>query len=418
MNNVKIIDFLKRPFKNSFNWSDRSTEDSWVNISTGEGYQLGDWRNPTDSPEITYFICLKVLAETMGKLTIHLKDEDNKKLSQSDVNYLLKVRPNAFMSPSDFKSLMEFNRNHYGNAYAYIETDKTGKRVGLHPLDPRNVKIILDDINMLKSDVSYIYKYEEKGKVYYFLDKEIIHLKGGLTRDGIVGKSIAEELAGTIEGSKKADKYLSNLYGRGLTANAILQYTGDLSDTAKEKLLKKLHDFAKSEDQGNIIPIPLGMDLRPLDIKLTDAQFLELKEFTSLQIAAAFGIKPNHLNNYAKSSYANSESQNLAFLVDTLLSIVKKWEEEIDYKLLFEDELKKGIHTEFNVKTILRGDIKTQAEALRSYVTSGIYSVNEARMYLGDPIIDDGDVNMINGTYVKLDDIGKAYERKGGEGSD
>ena len=160
------------------------------------------------------------------------------------------------------------------------------------------------------------------------------------------------------------------------------------------------------------------MDLRPLDIKLTDAQFLETKEFTSLQIAAAFGIKPNHLNNYSKSSYANSESQNLAFLVDTLLSIVKKWEEEIDYKLLFEDELKKGIHTEFNVKTILRGDIKTQAEALRSYVTSGIYSVNEARMYLGDPIIDDGDINMVNGTYVKLDDIGKAYERKGGEGSD
>lgn len=418
MNNVKIIEFLKRPFKNEVRWTDKSTEDGWVNISTGEGYNIGDWISKSDSPEITYFICLKVLSETIGKLAIHLKDRENEKLYGSDINYLLKVRPNAFMSPTDFKCLMEVNRNHYGNAYAYIETDKKGKRVGLHPLDPRNVKIIIDDINLLRSDISYIYKYEDKGQVYYFLDKEIIHLKGGLTRNGIVGKSIAEELADTIDGNKKAEKYLSNLYSRGLTANAVLQYTGDLSDTAKEKLLKKLYDFTKSEEHGNIIPIPLGMDLRPLDIKLTDAQFLETKEFTSLQIAAAFGIKPNHLNNYSKSSYANSESQNLAFLVDTLLFIVKKWEEEFDYKLLFEDELKKGIHTEFNVKTILRGDIKTQAEALKSYVTSGIYSVNEARMYLGDPIIDDGDINMVNGTYVKLDDIGKAYERKGGEGSD
>lgn len=408
---MKILDIIKRPFKNIAQWANNSPYDSWINISTGEGYTRGDF-GYKDSPEITYFICLKVLSETMGKLSIHLKDNDNKKLSDSEVNFLLKIRPNAFMSPSDFKALMEFNRNHYGNAYAYIETDKKGKRVGLHPIDPRKVKIIIDNVDMFKSDISYVYEYNENGKTFYFSNHEIIHLKGGLSRDGIVGKSIAEELASTIEGSKEAEKYLSNLYGRGLTANAILQYTGDLSDKAKETLLKKLHDFAKSEEHGNIIPIPLGMDLKPLDIKLTDAQFLELKEFTSLQIAAAFGIKPNHLNNYSKSSYANSESQNLAFLVDTLLAIVKKWEEELDYKLLFDSEIKKGIHTEFNVKTILRGDIKTQAEALKSYVTSGIYSVNEARKYLGDPKIDGGDINMVNGTYVELSNIGKAYEKE------
>ena len=61
---------------------------------------------------------------------------------------------------------------------------------------------------------------------------------------------------------------------------------------------------------GNIkfsMPVPLGMKLTPLDIKLTDAQFFELRKYTALQIAGAFGVKPNQINDYEKSGYANSE---------------------------------------------------------------------------------------------------------------
>ena len=170
----------------------------------------------------------------------------------------------------------------------------------------------------------------------------------------------------------------------------------------------------RDKDNGNIVSIPLGMKLTPLDIKLTDAQFFELRKFTGLQIAAAFGIKPNQLNNYDKSSYNSSEMQNLTFLIDTLLVILKKYEEEFDYKLLFEDEINRGVHAEFNVATILRGDLKSQAEALQKYVSGGIYTPNEARIYSGMPKIDGGDVLMVNGTYVPINDIGKAYE-KGGE---
>lgn len=400
---------IKR-IKNYFSWMNGEGND-WeiINVSTGEGYE------PVFSKtsEIVYYICLKVLSESVGKLSIHLKNGDGVKINDNDINYLLKVRPNPYMSPTDFKSLMEFNRNHYGNAYALIET-KGAKRVGLHPLDPTQVKIIIDDANILKSDSTYTYEYMHDNKKYFFKDKEIIHLKGGLSRNGIVGKSIAEELASTIKGSLEAQKYLNDLYERGLTANAILQYTGELNKDKKIELVKTITDFVRNKDSGNIVPIPLGMELKPLDIKLTDAQFFELRKFTGLQIAAAFGLKPNHLNNYDKSSYSNSEMQNLTFLIDTLIYILKKYEEEFDYKLLFESELKNGYHTEFNVATILRGDLKSQAEAIQKYVTSGIYSVNEARNYIGMPRTENGDVIMVNGTYVPLEDIGKAYE-KGGE---
>ena len=400
--------------KNTFTWGETDGEWQTINISTGENYQ--DLIHAPNTSEITYYICLKILSESIGKLSIHLKDGEGIKITDSDINYLLKVRPNPFMSPTDFKTLMEFNRNHYGNAYAYIETDKE-KRVGLHPLDPRKVRIIIDDGHIFSHKTKYYYKYTDKGREYYYQDDEIIHLKGGLSRDGIVGTSIAEELAGTISGAMESQKYLNDLYKRGLTANAILEYTGELNKDKKKEMVRTITEFVRDKDNGNIVPIPLGMKLTPLDIKLTDAQYFELRKFTSLQIAAAFGLKPNHLNNYDKSSYNNSEMQNLTFLIDTLLYILKKYEEEFDYKLLFQDEVKKGYHTEFNVATILRGDLKSQAEALQKYVSGGIYTPNEARTYSGMPKIDGGDVLMVNGTYVPIDNIGKAYE-KGGEKSD
>lgn len=90
------------------------------------------------------------------------------------------------------------------------------------------------------------------------------------------------------------------------------------------------------------IPVPLGSKIEPLNIKLTDSQFIELRKHSALQIAAAFGVKPNQVNDYEKSSFANSESQQLAFLTDTLLWILKGYEEELSWKLLEPEQINRG----------------------------------------------------------------------------
>ena len=65
-----------------------------------------------------------------------------------------------------------------------------------------------------------------------------MHLKGGLSKDGIVGVSVRETLATTLTGVKASQKYLNNLYERGLTAKAVLKYTGDLSKENQKKMLE------------------------------------------------------------------------------------------------------------------------------------------------------------------------------------
>jgi HK97 family phage portal protein len=157
--------------------------------------------------------------------------------------------------------------------------------------------------------------------------------------------------------------------------------------------------------------IPLGWDVQPLNMKLADSQFYELKKYNALQIAAAFGLSPDHLNDYTKSSYNNSAMQNLQFYVNTLLYNITIYEQEMNRKLLTRREQDEGLGYKFNVWTILRGDPQQQADVLQKMAQSAIYSVNEARNKLDLPPCENGDVHMVNGSYVKLEEIGKAYAK-------
>ena len=417
---LKIID--KWIIKKAINIINSGAENNREEIFGGEINAFLTGQNLTagkDLSEITYFTCLKVLSESIGKLSINLKDSDNNRIYAHDSLQMLKVRPNKFMTPTTFKALIEYHRNHYGNAYAYLQYERDGKLEGIYPLESKNMRILIDDADIFKRGNKMYYQYSapKTGKTYLFSDSEILHFKGGLSEDGFLGKSIRETLANTLKGVKISQKYLNNLYEKGLTAKAILKYTGDFDSKKKAMLVNELSNFASGSDSRGIIPIPLGMDLVPLDLKLTDSQFYELKKFTSLQIAGAFGVKPNHLNNYDKSSYANSEMQNLTFYIDTLLFILNQYEEEFNYKMLTEEERKKGFRFEFNVASILRGDLKTQAESITKYVSGSIYTINEARAYAGLPKVEDGEKILVNGSYVELKNVGNAY-LKGGENNE
>ena len=162
-----------------------------------------------------------------------------------------------------------------------------------------------------------------------------------------------------------------------------------------------------------MITLPIGFDIQTLDLKLSDSQFYELRKYSALQIAAAFGVKPDHLNDYSKSSYSNSVMQSLSFYINTLLYNITLYEQELNRKLLTRQEIEAGMGYKFNVSVMLRGDPSQQADILQKMVQSGIYSINDALHYLDRPSCENGDVHMINGSYVKLEDIGIAYQKRG-----
>ena len=249
--------------------------------------------------------------------------------------------------------------------------------------------------------------------MYRFSSEEILHFKSSNTLDGLVGISVQDQLKMTLGGAIKSQKMLNKMYASGFTAKAVLNYTGSLSDANVETLVKNIESYAKGDlsEKGveNIIPIPLGFTLNPLNVKLADNQFIEVKQYTSLQIASAFGIKPYQIGDYTKSSYASAEAQQLSFYVDTLLYIIKQYEEELSYKLLSSEEVRSGYHFKFNVAVILRADLATQINTLSTGVSNFIYTPNEARAMLDLEAKEGGDRLLGNGASIPVELTGTQY---------
>ena len=388
------------------------------------GRTIKETKKPTS--DVTYFTCLKMMSETIGKMpwkmyqktdrgTMEIKDRKNKIIK------LLSRRPNPFMTPTIFWSTVEMNRNHYGNAYVYVRHKFKRKKFGgeYEPIDmwimpSDRVQIIVDDAGIFenKGRIWYSYVDEYSGQQYIFRTEDVLHFKTSHTFNGILGMPVQYILKTTVEGSVESQEFLNKLYKNGLTTKAMLEYTGSLDQKAAEKLRSGFEKLAAgAENAGRILPVPMGMKIVPLDIKLSDAQFVELKKYSALQIAAAFGIKPNQINDYEKSSYNNSEMQQLTFYTDTVLFPMKQYEEETTYKLLTEEEADDGMYLKMNEKVLLRTDSKTQMEILKDGINNGIETINEARRKLDLMDKEGGDELIVNGTYVPLRRVGAAYEK-------
>ena len=375
------------------------------------------YRNKSELREVTYYTCMKILSETMGKLPIKVyewkKKQGRVRADPDSTSKLLNGRPNPHMTPSIFFATVENNRNHFGNGYVWIQrkiSRNGSENIGLWIMQSDCVTPIYDNTGIFGGQGKIYYQYTDPldGEMYVFPEMDVMHLKTSMTLDGLTGIPVRDMLGYVVEGASQSQQYMSNLYKGGMTASMALQYAGEIDDS-RIKLLQKKYDkyLSGPKNAGKIVPVPAGMQLQPLNYKLTDAQFFELKKYSALQIAGAFGVKPNQINDYEKSSYANSEMQQLSFLVDTMLFPLKQYEEELTYKLYIGTEKS----CKFNEKAILRTDSKTQMEMLAQGVQNGMRKVNEARELLDLPRDPDGDVLLMNGNFIPVKMAGEQYKK-------
>jgi HK97 family phage portal protein len=369
--------------------------------------------------EATYFACMKVLSESIGKVPIKIMQHTPRTgtLARREHRYyrVLNERPNPYMTATTFWAMSELFRNHYGNSYAYID-DRDPLHPKLYPMHPKDVTVYYDDARRLADVPDVYYRYTGGTKQFVFSSAEVLHFKNFLTRDGIMGIPTREQIADTVQGGINAQKMLNRLYQSGMTAKAVLQYTGGLNDANVDALKEGIQNYAAGKDSsgtGGIIPIPIGFTLTPLNIKLTDSQFLELKQYSALQIAAAFGIKPDQIGDYTKSSYSSSEAQQISFLVDTMLFIIKQYEEEISEKILTPEEREDGYTAKFATRVLMRVDQFTQIQTISTAVQSFLYKVNEGREFLDLPAVEGGDQLIGNGSTIPLSMVGIQYTKEG-----
>lgn len=365
--------------------------------------------------EATYFACIKVLSESVGKLPIQLLQRTGGKGVMERVEHplfsVVRDRPNPYMTASTFWTAVEYNRNHMGNAYVWIDRSRTPSALWLLPTE--EVQVWCDNANVLADVEDIYYLWSSTKGMIVLKSEEVLHFKGSNSKNGVLGISVREQLAETVGGGIKAQKFINKMYESGFTAKAVLNYTGDLNDEKVKAFVRGVERYAKgdlkSDGIENVIPVPVGAQLTPLNVKLGDNQFLEVKQYTALQIAAAFGIKPYQIGDYSKSSYSSAEQQQLSFYVDTMLFVYSQYEQEISYKLLTDAERASGLRFKFNVSEVLRVTFDSMVETLSKAVSNGILTPNEARERIDKEAKTNCDKLLINGTFVPVELCGVQY---------
>lgn len=373
--------------------------------------------------QITYYTCLKVLSEAMGKMPLKLyqKTEDGvRHPAVTDTLRLLSTRPNPYMSATTFWTWCETCCQHYGNAYIWVDGELKLSKFGgsyvikgFYPMNPEYVTVYIRPQGLFGTTdgIYYGYTNPDTGETYKIEANHVLHFKTWYSKDGVLGLPVREILKDTIDGAGYAESYETELYKNGMSAKYAMQYSGILDDERVKETQKKFADkLSGLKAAGKVIPIPAAFNLVPLTQSLVDSDFATLKRYSALQIAAAFGVKNSALNSYESSKYASVETENLAFL-DTLSYRLKMYEDEINAKLLTPEEYKNGYYYKFNEQAILRTDSKTKAEILTKYQEHGDYTQNEVREFLDKPPVEGGDIPLINGSYLPSSKAGMAYDK-------
>ena len=176
---MKLFDRVKKFFNSAE--EDKISMSKIIDLfSRNGGGEYGD-----DLSEVTYFTCLKVLSESIGKIPIYLLDKDKRRVMDHDTMKILQYKTNFYQTPTQFFTLMEHNRNHHGNGYAFCQRDKKGDLIALIPLDPRYVQIYINNTGEF-TDRKFFYLFcdSRSGKSYYLKPEDVIQLLTCITSSG------------------------------------------------------------------------------------------------------------------------------------------------------------------------------------------------------------------------------------------
>ena len=184
-----------------------------------------------------------------------------------------------------------------------------------------------------------------------------------------------------------------------------IHYTGDLNQEAEERFRTRFEQMASGlKNAHRVALLPIGYNFQPLELSMTDAQFLETAQLTARQIANAFGVRMHQLGDLSRATHTNIEQQQREFYADTLQAIVTQYEQELTYKLFMLSEIEEGYYVKFNVDSIVRSDIKTRYESYRVGVQGGFLKPNEVRAWEELPPEPGGDQLWINRAMQPLAD--------------
>lgn len=352
------------------------------------------------------FACIRVLAESIGQLPLHMfKQKGDQKLLARDHGLfgLLYASPNSYQTSQEWRELVVAHLCLRGNHYSYINR-VGGSVLELLPLNPDSVTVKQDE----NYEVRYQVQFSDGSRDILAAD-QVLHIKLQ-SIDGLTGISPIKQAQNAIGLGISTEKYGSLLFKNGGRPGGILTTEGKLSEDQVKLIRDQWNSTHGGGDNSHKVAIMQGgLTWASVSMAAEDAQFLETRKFQRSEIAGIFRVPPHMIGDLEKATFSNIENQGLEFVIHTLMPWLTRIEQRINHQLLTTAE-KKRHFVKFNVRGLLRGDMKNRAEFYTKMVNMGAMSPNEIRELEDMNPRDGGDIyltplNMaINGETPEEDD--------------
>ncbi len=320
--------------------------------------------------------CVRVIAETVAALPwrVYRKTPGGREpMASHTVDWLLNNQPNHEQTAFAFREVLMAHALTWGNAYAEIERDLSGRVTALWPLTPDRVNAKRTEVGELVYEVS-----DAAGAIAVVKAADMLHLHG-LGFDGLVGYSPVRMAARSIGLGIAQDTFGASFYQNGTAFGGMVEVPASMSKDQISEMETYLNARHKGPDKAfGVRVVANGMKYHNLGMPLQDAQFIESRRFAVTEVARWYRVPPHKIADLERSTNNNIEHQSIEFVTDCIVPWVTRLEQEVNVKL-FGVRAVGSVYTKMAVNALMRGDAKSRAEFYRTMTQIGAMSINEVR---------------------------------------
>ena len=401
---------MRNPLKGMFRGRDApGVKDA---VSSAPDFQFGTAASGKSVTEQTaiqisaVYACVRVLAETIASLPLHIYESDGKGGSriarEHPLDYLVHDAPNEEMTSYQWREQMMTQILLHGNSYSQIVRSGKTNILSIYPLMSGSMTVDRAENGKIQ------YEYATSDGESILLDPaEVLHIPG-MGFDGIMGYSPIALMKTTLGLTLAAEEYGSKVFSNGATPSGVLTHPNRPKDMeAVRRSWNKA--YGGSANAGKVAVLVEGMKFERISMPNNEAQFLETRKFQVSEICRIYRVPPHMVGDLEHATFSNIEHQSISFAVHTIRPWLVRIEQAMNKALLAEGDRGKFFF-QFNMDGLMRGDYKSRMEGYAIARQNGWMSANDilSRENM-NPIPDEegGNLYLVNGNMVPITQAGQ-----------
>lgn len=376
---------------------------NWFGVSGGARSGLDAQRA---SGLATAGACIAVISQALASvpLNLHRRAPNGGRARATDhpLYTVLHDAPNGVMTAFEARESLIASLLISGNAYAAIDWSARGQVTALHPLDSGRVAVERLESGRLRYRVT-----DHQGRVRIYLQEEMLHLRYRLAREGVMGLSPIQLARETFNLALTQQDTAAALASKGNRPSGALVFPGMVNHAQKDAVLASLANRIESNSStSNVLVLDGGAEWKSFSMTAKDAEFLESRKLTNLDICKIWGVPPTVVGILDHGTYSNVEMESRALVVRCLAPMARRVEQAMNVALLPVGS-RRTLFVEHDLAGLLRGDMQARYASYRIGREWGWLSPNEIRGWENMPEIEGGDEYLSPLNMARIDERAK-----------